>query len=350
MKRRALFFCFVLSLSLIVSACTGAPAAPVTDDFSVYLSSEEKTFSESAPPVFSQEETAEEIVIDRDYEKNMRLVEDSDPAFSCAKAIAWSSESGVLIRKGDRISPLYPASLTKLVTALTALSVASPDTECTAGAEMKLAEPETSIAYLPEGSRADLETLIEAMLLPSGCDAAYVIAANLGRILSPGANTAEAVAAFVDRMNEWSKENGLLHSHWTNPDGNHADSHYSCLEDMLQVMILSLNEPVILKCAALSSDNVTLLSGHKLTWKNTNRLIDASGPYYDPACFGLKTGQTKEAGGCLASAFRYGDEVVLIGVFGSGRYDYRFESTKLVLKEVTAMRAERDENAADAAR
>ena len=79
---------------------------------------------------------------------------------------------------------IYPASTTKLLTALFALECAEPDTVFRPGDELQLVGSGSSIAYIKPIHQLTLEMLIEGMLLPSGNDAAYVIAAGVGRILA----------------------------------------------------------------------------------------------------------------------------------------------------------------------
>ena len=261
-----------------------------------------------------------------------------DQTLDCTRLVAWSSRDGILLSKGDRTKALYPASLTKLVTALVALEYASPDLICTVGDEILFLEEDAAVAEIPEGSEVPLGVLLQAMLLPSGCDAAFTVAANVGRLLLPGAaDSREAVAAFVREMNEWSQRNGLLHSHWSRPDGYHDENNYTCLDDMLLVMILFAKDPVLTAFTSLPFAAAEA-GGEKLIWKNTNQFVNPLSPYYDPRCFGLKTGQTDEAGGCLASAFRRGDETLLIAIFGnqSRRYLDRFDVTLRILGGIGA--------------
>ena len=313
------------------SSASGELSGSVPADYSdVPLPSgfEDESSEEPAPPA-----------PDMSTEDNMLLLEDTDETYACRQLFAWSSNAGVLLRKGSRTEQIFPASLTKLVTALVALEHADPETECTAGDELSLVASGSSIAYIPKGSRSTLGMLLEGLLLPSGCDAAFVIAANVGRIIKPDTpNAVTAVSVFVQEMNDWSKAHGIMHSNWMNPDGNHHDLHYTCLEDMMRVGELVLASPEILKYTRIGKEHTNLLSGEGNTWTNTNHYVNPESKYYDPACFGLKTGQTSEAGGCLMTAFQYGDEVVLIGIFGSGTRDARFDVTDQVLSFVKTVR------------
>ena len=339
-KAAALLLAFLLILTL---ACSFAACGPEGPEESLPESGAAGSESPSGISLTSDfpepsDESSEEPVStgpDLASDGDALILDETETTFGCRALFAWSSERGLLLRKGSRTGQLYPASLTKLVTALVALEYADPETECLAGNELNMVASDASIAYIPKGSRATLSALIEGMLLPSGCDASYVIAANVGRVLNPEtANSLTAVSDFVQEMNRWSKEHGLVHSNWMNPDGYHHDLHYTCLADMLRVGWMALQQPEILRCTRIAKETVRLLSGEGNTWTNTNHYVNPESSYYNPNCFGLKTGQTGEAGGCLLSAFQYGEEIVLIGVFGSRSNNARFDVTNDVLAYV----------------
>jgi D-alanyl-D-alanine carboxypeptidase (penicillin-binding protein 5/6) len=90
-----------------------------------------------------------------------------------------------LYRKGgDRV--IYPASTTKLLTILASLKVLNPGEIVHPGDELSLLDEDSSVAGVDEGHALTVEMLVEAMLLPSGNDAAYVLAAAAGECISEG--------------------------------------------------------------------------------------------------------------------------------------------------------------------
>ena len=225
----------------------------------------------------------------------------------------------MLYCSGPEDETVYPASITKLFTAYTALRLLPGDTVVTAGWELGLLKPGSSYAGIGMDSKLTVEMLVEAMLLPSGNDAAYVLAAAAGRAaagnqsLGPSA----AVGVFVEQMNEMGQEVGLVNTHFVNPDGYHDSAHYSCPRDLARIGALALNDPVIAQFASMSRDTVRFVSGESVTWDNTNRLLNPDSELYCPESVGLKTGYTNRAGFCLLSAFRRGDRQVLVGIFGA---------------------------------
>ena len=177
---------------------------------------------------------------------------------------------------------VYPASTTKLFTAWVALQYLSPDDVITAGDELTLVASDASIAYVRRGHKLTAAMLVEGMLLPSGGDAAYVIAAAAGKKIRGNDNiSAEAaIAAFVGEMNRRLEALGMTGTHFTNPDGYHDPEHYTTLEDIARIGALALENETIMKYATLASDRVTYASGQSNKWQNTNELIRPDSLYY----------------------------------------------------------------------
>lgn len=223
---------------------------------------------------------------------------------------------------------LYPASITKLFSAYVALLYLEPEAVVTAGEELSLVQPGSSTAFISRGCKLTVEMLVEGMLLPSGNDASYVLAAAAGRAIAvdPELDAITAVQVFVSEMNREAFRLGLKNSRFTNPDGYHAGGHYTCPDDIALIAAMALRQPVIARYCGLQQDSVTFESGEWITWYNTNGLIDPSWSYYIPTALGMKTGYTGEAGYCLLGAFPGGGEHILIGIFGgttkNGRYLY----------------------------
>ena len=214
---------------------------------------------------------------------------------------------------------IYPASITKLFSAWVALQYLQPEQTVQAGQELGLLQPGSSTAYIAYGSILTVEMLVEGMLLPSGNDAAYILAAAAGReILGESqVGATQAVEAFVEEMNRQAEEQGLVGTHFENPDGYHADSHYSCPRDLAVMGKLALEDPVINRYARCRSDAVRFASGETCTWVNSNRLLNPNSEYYCSSAIGLKTGHTKQAGYCLLAAFETDAGDILVGIFGA---------------------------------
>lgn len=239
----------------------------------------------------------------------------------------------MLLAAGGETQTVYPASITKLFSAWVALKHLAPDTVVTAGEELALVKPGSSTAYIRKGHRLTVEMLVEAMLLPSGNDGAYVLAAAAGRAVAQddGLGPEEAVEVFVETMNREAEAQGMTGSHFTNPDGYHEENHISCPEDLVKIGLLALENDLIARYAGKQQDPVTFQSGQWITWYNTNALLDPESPFYTEECLGLKTGFTGEAGYCLLAAFRREEGVILMGIFGAKSGAGRYRDAKILL-------------------
>ena len=247
-----------------------------------------------------------------------------------------TSRRKMLFSSTPSTEALYPASITKLFSAWVALQILPPETVVTAGKELGLLQPGSSTAFIAYGSRLTVEMLVEAMLLPSGNDAAYILSAAAGRELAgdPELPAKKAVALFMDEMNRRSKEVGLANSHFVNPDGYHNENHYSCSGDLATVGELALGNEIIAKYMALQQDSVTFHSGETVTWYNTNRLLNPESAWYCEAAVGMKTGYTQEAGYCLLAAFQQEEGHILVGIFDAENKLSRYTDAVVLFEAV----------------
>ena len=147
-----------------------------------------------------------------------------------------------------------------------------------------------------------MQDLLEALLLPSGADAAYTLANAYG----PGLN------AFIARMNVTAAQMGMTHTHFTSPDGlpyPTETSTYSTPSDLLTLGLAAMRFPVFRSIVDQQFFHLPKARGHhQYWWDNTNDLIGS----YQGAT-GIKTGYTDDAGHCLLfEAVRNGR--ALIGV------------------------------------
>ena len=249
---------------------------------------------------------------------------------SAKQYFVYDCESGSFLTiSGKKSDKVYPASITKLFSAFVALQYLDPEEVITAGDELDMIAEDSSIAYIQKGHRLTAKMLVEGMMLPSGNDAAHILAAAAARkAANDNSLTApEAIRYFVDLMNATANAMGMKNSHFSNPDGYHADDHYTSLGDLTTIARLALGNPTISTYTKTYEDDVKYASGQTITWKNTNHLINPYSEYYISTAIGLKTGYTDEAGNCLMSAFRYGGRTVVVGVFGCPKGYGRFIDT-----------------------
>ena len=234
---------------------------------------------------------------------------------------------------------IFPASITKLMSSLVALDYLKPQDMITVGPEVRAIDPDSSVAGLQQGDTLSFAHMLEAMLLPSGNDAATVVAVQVGRTIlqNPNASIDEAKAAFVEKMNEKAENLGLSGSHFVTVDGIHDPNHYLTIRDLARLGELAMQNPLIRECVARAEGHNPRYDeedeNSPRQWQNTNLLLHPESPYYCPDAIGLKTGYTGAAGNCLLSAFRHGNTVYIVGVFGCSSSADRFADSVAVFTE-----------------
>ena len=210
---------------------------------------------------------------------------------------------------------LYPASLTKMVTALTALKYCSADAVFKVGTELNLVNEGSSIMWLGQGMRLTVEQLIYGLMLPSGNDAAYTIAVNVARSIQCNEQLSDkdAVAAFAKLMNDFCNEIGAADSHFVNPDGWDDPNHYTTVNDLALIYSLGIKNQLIANVLATQQISFKTESGHKFDLTNSNKFLDPNSKFYRTDILGGKTGTTDLAGACLVTVLNIaGDTYIII--------------------------------------
>lgn len=254
---------------------------------------------------------------------------DPDDLLDAEYAAVYDLTNGnVLYSKGNLWTDINPASITKLLTVYTAMQHLDPDDQFTVGDEITKIVPDSSIIGLYHGQRISVETCVAGMLLGSGNDAAYALAAATGRAIRGNTElgATEALQVFMDEMNAQAAALGMTGSHFLNPDGISVVGHYTTVADLLTLANASLNEPLIVKYAK-TAYYTTDFNGSSVTWTNTNLLINPYSSYYNEHAIGLKTGTTTRAGKCLLSAFQKEGRTIIVCVMKCDTDEARFKDT-----------------------
>lgn len=230
----------------------------------------------------------------------------------------------------------YPASTTKVMTALVVLDVVGNklDDKVTVGDEVGLTPEDSTVMGIQAGQTFTWKDLLNGMLIPSGSDAALALATAAGRISAGNQDMGaeDAIAKFVDLMNAKAQELGMAGTHFANVHGFHDDNHYTTARDLYVLATEALKSDVIRGIVSSQSYYCMSDEGGEITVYNTNWLIDETceeidesgylynegqgsiaNPYYTSRCTGVKTGYTGEAGRCLIFTGA-GDEMSMVGV------------------------------------
>ncbi len=237
------------------------------------------------------------------------------PQISAEGVYIMDLQSAVVLYEKNARKLFPPASTTKVVTALMALSFYNNEDIL----EVKTVVNEGRLMGLQKGERISAENLIYAALIHSANDAAYTLAENY-----PG-----GVTAYIDKMNDIASEVGLKDTHFTNPIGFEEEGHYTTAYDLAQISRLALKNKTIkkiisTKIISVADENYTIFH----TLENVNALLGRV-----PGVAGIKTGYTKEAGEVLSTIIKRDNHEVLIVLLKS---QDRFGETESLIKWIFA--------------
>lgn len=237
------------------------------------------------------------------------------------------SQERFLYIHGDPDGYVEPASITKLFSAYVGLQYLRADAVLTVGEEVDWIAYGSSRASLRKGYRLTAQMCVQAMIIPSGNDAAYVLAVNGGRAIAqdPQLPAREAYTVFVAEMNRQAQALGMTGTVFVNPDGMNESGHHTTMRDLVEMARIALETPLILDAAQTPALTVELASGQTLDWHNSNQLVNPEHPaFYCLQAIGLKTGSTSSAGKCLLSAFRLEDRILVICAMGCPENEDRY--------------------------
>lgn len=235
----------------------------------------------------------------------------------CTNAILIDANYNEVLYEKNAYDKAYPASMTKVMTALLTLEAleAGTITESTMVTVSDYASrkdfPDESTANLKSGEQMNVKDLLYCLMLSSANDAAKALAEHLGG----------SVDGFAQMMNDRAKELGCKNTNFVNPHGLHNDNHYTTAYDMALMFMAAMEHDLFLKIISTASYTAapTNISKERFFF-NTNGLISNlyySAHVYDK-CIGGKTGSTDQAGRCLVAAAEDGDKRMVSVIMGSG--------------------------------
>lgn len=246
-------------------------------------------------------------------------------------AYLWEVSSNTVLYEKESEARIAPASTAKILTALTVLEYCEENDLVTVGNEVQLIAADASRAWLYPGNELTVRQLLDALLLPSGNDAAYALAVFTGRRISRDDTVSieDALAAFMKAMNEKAAEIGAVHSCFAVPDGYDTDGQYTTAQDLALLAGAFLKSDILREIAGSFRLSDVWLSGQEVTYYNTNELINPESPYYYECAAGLKTGKSETAGCCLISCADIDDKLYVCVVMGSTEEGRWQDSIKL---------------------
>ncbi len=246
-----------------------------------------------------------------------------EPNLVSEAAILMDKKTGKVLYAKEENKKMYPASTTKILTAILALENSHLDDLITVSYDAVMSIPDGySSASLQVGEQLTVEQLLELVLIHSANDAANVLAEYVGG----------SVESFVSMMNTKVHELGLSNTHFTNAYGMHHDNHYTTCQDLANIMKYCIQNEDFRRIAGSAS--CVLPSTNKYgtrKYASTNELIIPNHSNYYPYLTCGKTGFTSQAGDCLVScAYKNDLELICVVLGGKTRngISTRFSETK----------------------
>lgn len=270
---------------------TGAPEQRVTEAVTTALTTTVRT--ETEPPFPAAPERSTETIALGDTDKILARN---------AVLLKVTPEGNEILAERDADEQIYPASMTKIMTLVTYLKLCGETAEddvLIMDADV-IAAQRAQMAYtagFEPGEACTVTDLLYAMMLPSGADAAVMLATH----------AAGSEAAFAEQMNALAAEMGLKQTHFVNCTGLHEDDHLSSVNDIARILLYALREPLAEKVMSTHRHTTVVTPQHEdgielvsttLSRLTGKELESLSKPLH---LIGGKTGYTNPAGQCLAT-------------------------------------------------
>ena len=250
-------------------------------------------------------------------------IPDDGPSLTGSNAIIMDIDTGDVLYQLNPHEKVYPASTTKLMTALLLVENMAPaDTiTVTDGIYSNLIEDAVKIGLIP-GEEISAKDMLYGMLLPSANDAANAIAEGVGG----------SIPDFVTMMNNTAADLGCTNTHFANANGLHDDNHYTTPYDMVLIARAAYDRSRIREVIKTPSYwmAATNLSGQRELWTTNELLYDVTDLYY-PDCTGGKTGYTGEAGYTMVAFAEKDHRRIVAAVFGCPTSTDRFRDAAALL-------------------
>lgn len=236
----------------------------------------------------------------------------SPPSVTAASATLIDAQTGTVLYAKEADASRFPASTTKIMTALLLLESGSLEDVVVAPQDVE-AVTDSSL-HLRPGEQVTVGELLYAILLRSANDASYAAAIHV----------AGSVEAFAERMNRRAKDLGCTGTHFRNPHGLHDPEHQTTAHDLALIAREAMRRPEFQEVVRTRKHQIVRSINQQDLWlKNGNALLAI-----DPTIDGVKTGFTNPAGRCfVGSATRDGYRLIAVVLKSA---DWRADAMRLL--------------------
>lgn len=251
---------------------------------------------------------------------------------NASAALLIDNRTNKILYSKNENEKLFPASTTKIITAILVIENYSLDEKVTASYDAIMNIPQGyATANIQVGEELTIKQLLDMLLVHSANDAANVLAEYAGG----------SISSFVAMMNTKINELGLTSTHFTNPYGLQDDNHFSTAHDLAVMMQYCLKNNTFKQLSGQASCAIPATNkSAPRKYASTNELLIAGNINYSPYVISGKTGFTSKAGGCLVS-MAYHNDLELIGVilnsndrFGDTKKLYNYGYNNYSLKNI----------------
>ncbi|MGN0268534.1 MAG: hypothetical protein ACI4D7_12765, partial [Lachnospiraceae bacterium] len=236
------------------------------------------------------------------YDDSYYIPEDNwpeAPEITAPTAVLMDAESGMVLYAKNADARRFPASITKLMTALLTIEDSSLDEQMVFEKEALGTLPPGYVSiYASEGEVMSVRECLYALLLPSANDAANGLAVH----------DAGTIAAFAEKMNQRAVEAGATGTHFVNPSGLADPDHYTTAHDMSLILRQCIRYPEFLEIAGTVKHTIPATNKSAARYVDlTHQMLKKTSPYYYEYAVAGKTGNTTESGRTLVTYAKKGN-------------------------------------------
>ena len=227
-------------------------------------------------------------------QENTERLNIAQPVVSSEGAVLMDGASGKVLFSKNGDTRYYPASITKVMTALLTLEHGNMDDEITLKHDINLTEDGAVISTLTKGDTVTVGQVFHTMLIKSANDCAVILAEYV----------AGSEAKFIDMMNERARELGATHTHFVNPNGLHNNDHYTTAYDLYLIFKEAVKHEEFVDTVSSKDYTMTYTTAKKTQineyMQSTNYYLLNEFPVPEGVVmYGGKTGTTSMAKSCL---------------------------------------------------
>ncbi len=250
---------------------------------------------------FNYTDSSENEAVAETFTKNL-VISDNDVSYDglnissgSEKALLFDVSSNKPIFAKGIYDKIYPASITKIMTAIVAMKYGNMDDIVTMSDEDFALEDGSQVSGMISGDTVTMEQLFKTLLVYSANDAAMAIARHISG----------SVDEFVNLMNQEARSLGMLSTNFVNPHGLHDENHYTCAYDVYLMLNAAKEYSMFTDTIKLKEYKLTVqrADGSSVAYRLDSTDKYLTGLKQIPngvSLWGGKTGTTPEAGSCLS--------------------------------------------------